>query len=125
MAIIKPPIALVPSLMSILEPGADIKVKHGVTGLLRHLAYHTPARAPLGEAGTIERLVASNIFKDTSDIADIVQLSAIGIVKNLCNGNGLSIDAPFSYTGRSPPRQQIIAFPSSSDRVVPASNPQE
>ncbi|KAI0316683.1 hypothetical protein OF83DRAFT_1193499 [Amylostereum chailletii] len=121
-AIIEPPIALGPYLASILEPEADMKVKHGVTGLLRHLAYAAPARTPLGEAGIVERLVSSNVFKDTSDIAEIVQLSAIGILKNLCNGNAKNcfsfiLNAEGSDAEGSGLRQ-ILSLASRSDTVA-------
>jgi hypothetical protein len=91
--IVNEPIALGPHLSAILEPDADMKVKHGVIALLRHLAYTPAARAPLAEAHIIERLVASNIFQNAADVAELVQVNAIGIAKNLCNGNGAH--APF------------------------------
>ena len=106
-AVVSPPIDLGPHLASLLKPEADIKIKHGVIGLLRHLAYVSAARTPLCEAGTIERLVASNVFSEISTIAELVQVSAIGVVKHLCNGNGTSfrkfphalvIDHPFQLT---------------------------
>jgi hypothetical protein len=86
----KPPVSLAPNLASLLRPETDIKVKHGVIGLLKHLAYNPPARSSLSEAGIIKRLVNSNIFQPTSDIAEMVQINAIGVIKHLCNGNGES-----------------------------------
>lgn len=71
-----------------LEPETDMKVKHGVIGLLRHLAYASKAREPLGKVGIIGRLIASNIFKENSAIAGLVQVNAIGIAKHLCSSNG-------------------------------------
>lgn len=82
-----PPVSLAPELASLLRPETDIKVKHGVIGLLKHLAYNPPARSSLSEAGIIKRLVDSNIFQPTSDIAEMVQINAIGVIKHLCNGN--------------------------------------
>ncbi|TFY83894.1 hypothetical protein EWM64_g117 [Hericium alpestre] len=85
--VVNPPIELGPHLAALLSPEADLKVKHGVIGLLRHLAYAAPTRGPLGRAGIIQRLVASGIFTDTSPMAEMVQLSAIGIAKHLSNGD--------------------------------------
>lgn len=65
-----------------------MKVKHGVISLLKHLAYAPASRAPLGEAGIVSRIIESNIFKDTSDIVETIQMSAIGTVKHLCTNNG-------------------------------------
>jgi hypothetical protein len=74
----------------LLRPETDIKVKHGVIGLLKHLAYAAPARSALGEAGIIKRLVNSNVFQPTADMAEMVQVNAIGVIKHLCGGNGES-----------------------------------
>ena len=84
----KAPISLAPDLASLLRPETDIKVKHGVIGLLKHLAYAAPARAALGEAGTIKRLVNSNVFQPAADQAEMVQVNAIGVIKHLCSDNG-------------------------------------
>ena len=86
---VSPPISLAPDLAKILESKPDFKVKHGVIGLLKNLAQSTSNRAPLGQAGIIARLTDCGIFEDTSDFMEIIQVSAIGVVKHLCNGNGL------------------------------------
>jgi hypothetical protein len=67
-----------------------LKVKHGVIGLLKHLAYAKPARSYLSEADIIKRLVTSNIFQPTADVVEMVQVNAIGVIKHLCGGNGES-----------------------------------
>ncbi|KAI9459464.1 hypothetical protein BJY52DRAFT_1265847 [Lactarius psammicola] len=82
-----PPISLAPDIAALLRPETDIKVKHGLIGLLKHLAYAPPARAPLSKAGIVERLVDSNIFQPSADIAEMVQVNAIGVVKHLCSGD--------------------------------------
>jgi hypothetical protein len=73
---------------------------HGVLALLKHLAQSTPNRAPLGKAGVIDRLATCQIWADKADMAELVQVSAIGIAKHLCNGNGkrlsISITGAFS-----------------------------
>ncbi|THH12748.1 hypothetical protein EW146_g7403 [Bondarzewia mesenterica] len=121
-AIVNKPIALGPYLATLLTPDADMKVKHGVIGLLRHLAYAPPARAPLGEAGIIDRLVASNIFKDTSDIAELVQVSAIGIAKHLCNANAENCFAlvltPDNQDTESSGLKQILSLVRRSDTIA-------
>ncbi|KAI0046104.1 hypothetical protein FA95DRAFT_1671580 [Auriscalpium vulgare] len=118
--IVSPPISLGPDLASILDPAADLKVKHGVIGLLRHLAYAVSARAPLADAKIIQRLVASQIFHDTSDIAELVQVNAIGIAKHLCNGNSESCFAFTLSAGDDAPTglDQILALVNRSDTVA-------
>ena len=94
-AVLSPPLALAPFLSSnsLLSPAADIKVKHGVIGLLKHLAQSsansTTNRAFLNESGVVQRLVASGIWDERGDaMAEVVQMGAIGVVKHLCNGSG-------------------------------------
>jgi len=89
-----PPISLAPDVAALLRPETDIKVKHGLIGLLKHLAYASPARGPLSEAGIVERPVASDIFRPSADAAEMVQVNAIGVVKHLCSGEGESRNPP-------------------------------
>ena len=89
-----PPISLAPDIAALLRPETDIKVKHGLIGLLKHLAYAAPARAPLSKAGIVERLFASDIFQPSADVAEMVQVNAIGVVKHLCIGDGESCNLP-------------------------------
>lgn len=90
-AVVNPPISLAPDLAKILEGNPDFKVKHGVIGLLKNLAQSTNNRAPLGQAGIVARLADCGIFEDKSDMMEIIQVSAIGVAKHLCNGNGLCL----------------------------------
>jgi len=67
--------------------------------LLKHLSQssiHSVAnRTALSNAGIIERVVSSGVWDDRGDVmADIVQVSAIGVVKHLCNN---SIDNSFAF----------------------------
>lgn len=87
-AIVKPPISLVPDLAALLQPDIDIKVKHGVIGLLKHLAQSQGCRAALGEAGIIQRLGTSQIWGDRADMFEIIQVAAIGVAKHMCNADG-------------------------------------
>lgn len=88
MAITRPPISLAPDLAALLDPGLDIKVKHGILGLLKHLAQSQGCRAALGEAGIVDRLATAQVWGEKTDLIEIVQISAIGVAKHMCNGNG-------------------------------------
>lgn len=75
----------------LLDKKTDIKIKHGVTGLLKNLAQAPANRTPLGDAGILDALAGSTIWDRKWDIAETVQLSAIGISKHLCQSNGTSL----------------------------------
>ena len=96
-ALLSPPLSLAPLLSSdtLLSPTTDIKVKHGVIGLLKHLAQssaNSPAnRAFLSESCVVQRLVASGLWDEKGDaMVEVVQMGAIGVVKHLCSGSGES-----------------------------------
>lgn len=82
------PMSIVPQLVSLLVPSTDIKLKHGVLGLLKNLAQTQKNQKTLGEAGTITAICRSKVLERDGDIADMVQLSAIGVVKHLATGHG-------------------------------------
>jgi hypothetical protein len=88
-ALIRDPFNLAPVLVELLKPDADIKVKHAVTGLLKNLAQSSANRKPLGQSGILEQLVHSKLWEDGCDMAETVQISAIGAAKHLCNGDGV------------------------------------
>jgi len=83
----QPPLSIGSTLLPFLAPNIDLKVKHGVLGLLKNLAHAQRTRATLGDAGIIEALAASRVWTRDGDFAEIVQLNAIGIAKQLCTGN--------------------------------------
>ncbi|KAH9001031.1 hypothetical protein EDB92DRAFT_2078658 [Lactarius akahatsu] len=117
-----PPISLAPDIAALLRPETDIKVKHGLIGLLKHLAYAAPARAPLSEAGIVERLVDSNIFQPSADIAEMVQVNAIGVVKHLCSSDakncyGLTLPAA-GRDAQSTGLHQILTLVERSDTTA-------
>lgn len=94
-ALLSPPHSLGPVLTSVylLSPAADIKVKHGVIGLLKHLAQastqSTVINTVLGSAGVVRRISESGIWDEKTDaMAEIVQLGAIGVVKHMCSADG-------------------------------------
>ncbi|CAE6490110.1 unnamed protein product [Rhizoctonia solani] len=86
-ALVAPPSSIVPDLVPFITPATDMKVKHGVLGLLKHLAQPVPNKMVLGDAGVLEALSASGIWDSESDRAEAVQASAVGIAKHLCLGN--------------------------------------
>ncbi|KAI0637070.1 hypothetical protein C8Q77DRAFT_1095851 [Trametes polyzona] len=117
-AIVKPPISLAPDLAALLEPDTDIKVKHGVIGLLKHLAQSQANRAALGQAGIIQRLAASQIWSEKADMVEIIQVAAIGVAKHMCNGD---IDNTFSLVlppEAGSPLQQILELVRRSDSIA-------
>ncbi|KAJ7273663.1 hypothetical protein B0H12DRAFT_1090485 [Mycena haematopus] len=68
----------------LLSPSTDIKVKHGVIGLLKHLA-QSCAQSPIIHDALLQR---NGVWDEkTDEMADIVQVGAIGIVKYMCNAN--------------------------------------
>ncbi|KAG8685686.1 hypothetical protein FRC08_012969 [Ceratobasidium sp. 394] len=86
-ALVAPPSSVVPDLVPFITPATDMKVKHGVLGLLKHLAQPTPNKIVLGDAGVLEALATSNVWDSESDRAEAVQASGIGIAKHLCLNN--------------------------------------
>jgi hypothetical protein len=87
LALVRQPISIVQDLLPFLAPTTDIKVKHGVLALLKHLSQSSQNRAALGEAGVIERIAASKVWDETADMAQVVQVSAIAVVKHLCTSS--------------------------------------
>lgn len=86
--LVAPPSSVIPDLVPFITPAADMKLKHGVLGFLKHLAQPTPNKNVLGDAGVLEALATSNVWDRESDRAEAVQASAIGIAKHLCLNNG-------------------------------------
>jgi len=97
-ALLSPPHSLGPVLTSVYlsPPAADIKVSHGVIGLLKHLAQastqSTAINIALRSAGVVRRISESGIWDERTDaMAEIVQLGAIGVVKHMCSADGNSL----------------------------------
>ncbi|PVG02274.1 hypothetical protein CPB86DRAFT_780693 [Serendipita vermifera] len=116
-ALLQPPYSLGKSVVPMLTPEADIKVKHAITGLLKNLCQAIPNRRVLGQEGLLEKLSESTIWREQCDMAETVQVSAIGIAKHLCNG-----DAENTLRLTSGPRpngaEQILALVSRSDSII-------
>ncbi|KAI5122938.1 hypothetical protein M0805_006820 [Coniferiporia weirii] len=119
--LVKPPFSITSLLMGHLTVATDMKVKHGVIGLLKHLAQSSSNRSVLGEAGVLEALHTCQIFSDKADIAEIVQMSAINLSKHLCTNNVansiacvLNVDDNQSSTSCL---SQVLALSSRSDSV--------
>ncbi|KAK7054936.1 hypothetical protein VNI00_003399 [Paramarasmius palmivorus] len=127
--LLSPPHSLAPVLTSthLLSPDSDIKVKHGVLGLLKHLAQSSfqssSIQSYLTKAETVKRVCECGIWDQRADaMAEVVQVSAIGVVKHLCNAN---VENTFALvlpsTSAMPPVQtglsQILALVKRSDSV--------
>ena len=87
-ALVEPPISVAPILRSHLNSGADLKVKHAVIGLLKHLSQTPANRAVLGDVGVLDGLRECEILETRSDFSEIVQMPAINLAKHLCTNNG-------------------------------------
>ncbi|KAE9384511.1 hypothetical protein BT96DRAFT_1026872 [Gymnopus androsaceus JB14] len=125
-----PPHSLAPVLSSrhLLSPSTDIKVKHGVLGLLKHIAQSAPLNSDihviLGQAGLVRRICDSGVWDEKTDgMAEVLQVSAIGVVKHMCNGNventfalvlPSTAEASISSSGLS----QILALVKRADTVT-------
>lgn len=111
----------------LLSQSTDIKLKHGVVGLLKHLSQAScnspPNRVALNNAKVVERVLFSGVLDERSDaMADVVQVNAIGIVKHLCNGsldNSLKVILP-AETDYPPPTglSQVLSLIKRSDKVT-------
>ncbi|KAF8894572.1 hypothetical protein BD779DRAFT_1501845 [Infundibulicybe gibba] len=127
--LLSPPYSLAPILTSkhLLSPTVDIRVKHGIIGLLKHLAQvssqSTLIHTSLGDAGVVQAICDSGIWDEKSDaMADVVQIGAIGVVKHMCNANVRHTlmlvlpreDNPAAPTGLS----QILSLTKRSDSVA-------
>ena len=93
-ALLSSPYSLAPVLASeeFLSPSTDMKLKHGILGLLKHVAQFAKSSQTipkaLGEVGIISRISDSGIWDEKTDaMANIIQLNAIGVAKHLCNGS--------------------------------------
>ena len=88
------PLSLAPALSSkyIFAPSTDVKLKHGILGLLKHIAQSANLSPiipkALAETHVVQRINESEIWDEGADqMAIIVQLNAIGVVKHLCNAD--------------------------------------
>ena len=93
-ALLSSPYSLAPVLASeeFLSPSTDMKLKHGILGLLKHIAQFAKVSQiiprALGEVGIISGISDSGIWDEKTDaMANIIQLNAIGVAKHLCNGS--------------------------------------
>ncbi|KAG2150630.1 uncharacterized protein EDB93DRAFT_1240183 [Suillus bovinus] len=113
---------------ALLAPSTDIKLKHGVIGLLKHLAQSSSQmpfnRAALSAAGVIQLILRSGVWDDRSDfMLEIVQVNAIGAIKHLCNN---SVDNACNFIlepvdSQDPPStglSQLLALVKRSDTVA-------
>ncbi|TFK54932.1 hypothetical protein OE88DRAFT_1710689 [Heliocybe sulcata] len=122
LSLIEPPISLIPDLLSMLQPDVDIKVKHGVVGLLKQLSHTARVRPALGSSGVLGKLADSQVWSERFDMAEIVQVSAIGIAKHVCTGNAENschLVLPADGQGANlTPAKQILALVRRSDSIA-------
>ncbi|KAF5381116.1 hypothetical protein D9615_003916 [Tricholomella constricta] len=125
-ALVSPPYSLAPVLTSthLLSLSTDVKVKHGVIGLLKHLAqaHSHVIQSALGKARVIRCISESGVWDEKADaMADVVQLSAIGVVKHMCSANVEHTYALVLPSSRSPTSPtglaQVLALVKRSDSV--------
>lgn len=60
---------------------------HAVGGLLKNLSLAAPNLPLLREAKVIQHLAKSDLWSQKFDMAEVVQVAAIGIAKMVCNGD--------------------------------------
>ncbi|KAF5365667.1 hypothetical protein D9758_003317 [Tetrapyrgos nigripes] len=131
LVLLSSPHSLAPILASphLLSPDTDIKVKHGVLGLLKHLAQSSSQLSPisriLGKASLIRCICDSGVWDERTDVmAEVIQVSAIGVVKHMCNANvenTLALVLPPSREQDPKPVSglaQILALVKRSDTVT-------
>ncbi|RXW24152.1 hypothetical protein EST38_g1727 [Candolleomyces aberdarensis] len=128
-ALISSPLSLAPVLASphFFSPETDVKLKHGVLGLLKHVAQSaslSPAvPKAFAEVAIVQRINESGIWDEGADnMAIIVQLNAIGVVKHLCNADvdhaiALALPPPGADANYQTALQRILALVSRSDSV--------
>ncbi|KAF7966291.1 hypothetical protein HWV62_39207 [Athelia sp. TMB] len=125
-ALLTPPHSIASLLSSdaFLSATTDIKVKHGVVGLLKHLAQSSgnslSNRAALSDSGVLQRLVKSGIWVQRGDpMVEVVQMGAIGVVKHLCN-NSVENSSRLALKDADIPSgvSQIVSLAQQSDTVA-------
>jgi hypothetical protein len=62
--------------------------QHAVIGLLKNLSIPTTNKAALGQAGVIVKLASMSVWSPERDLVGSVQGGSVGVVKNLCRGDG-------------------------------------
>ncbi|KAL1746374.1 hypothetical protein HDZ31DRAFT_62274 [Schizophyllum fasciatum] len=126
--LLSPPHSLAPVLASrhIISSTTDLKLKHGVLGLLKHMAQSSPSpvvHTPLAEARLVQCICDSGLFEEKGDaMTEVVQLNAIGVVKHMCNANvensfSLVLSDPATSSTRPSGLSQILALVNRSENV--------
>ncbi|KAI5900352.1 uncharacterized protein SCHCODRAFT_02607671 [Schizophyllum commune H4-8] len=127
--LLSPPHSLAPVLASrhIISPTTDLKLKHGVLGLLKHLAQSSPSpvvHTPLAEARLVQCIVDSGLFEEKGDqMTEVVQLNAIGVVKHMCNANvdnsfTLVLPDPAASSSRPTGLSQILGLVKRTENIA-------
>ncbi|KAF5391423.1 hypothetical protein D9757_001930 [Collybiopsis confluens] len=118
--LLSPPHSLASVLSSghLLSPTTDIQVKHGVLGLLKHMAQALPPGSELhdamGRAGLVRCICDSGVWDELTDgMAEVLQVSAIGVVKHMCNAN-----VENAYRLVLPPEDEVPVPPSGLSQIL-------
>ncbi|KAJ3545357.1 hypothetical protein NMY22_g2475 [Coprinellus aureogranulatus] len=128
-ALLSHPLSLAPQLSSrvFFSSSTDVKLKHGILGLLKHIAQSASLspliQKALADAHVIQCINESGIWDEGSDqMAVVVQLNAVGVVKHLCNASvEHALAAALRHEGATPgyqtALQKIMALVSRSDSI--------
>lgn len=90
---------------------------------MKHISQSPQNRATLGSAGVLEALSKSKIWDESSDMAQIVQISAIAVAKHLCTSSGKS---PSCLFNRLPPdvRIDVLTVKNTLRLALPPTEPE-
>lgn len=75
----------------LLVPSTTVQIQHALIGLLKNLSIPAANKTVLGELNLPDKFVQMECWTDKRDMVGSVQGGAIGVVKNLCRGNGESL----------------------------------
>ncbi|KAL7411517.1 hypothetical protein BDY24DRAFT_133023 [Mrakia frigida] len=113
-ALLAPPSPLLSRILPLLSPKTDLKLQHGLVGLLKNLAIPDANKSILGSARVSELVVEMGCLDKERDNVGSVQGGAVGILKFLAKGsveNALRIVLPSSSSSSTPALlHTIIAF---------------
>ncbi|CDZ96875.1 Rho/Rac GTPase guanine nucleotide exchange factor smgGDS/Vimar [Phaffia rhodozyma] len=116
-SLLEPSSSILPSILPLMVSTTDIKIQHGLVGLLKNLAVCDQNKSILGEAGVIEQIIQMKCLQPERDTVSSVQGGAIGVLKNLAKNNlsnSLRILSPPSSTDEAA-LSSILAFNARSD----------
>ncbi len=72
----------------LLLSSSTVQIQHALIGLLKKMSIPSVNKTVLGELDLPDKFVQMECWSDKRDMVGSVQGGAIGVVKNLCRGNG-------------------------------------